>query len=107
VSSFLPEAVSHKQQKGLFSAPYTKLQLLLKSLDGFSAEHARLLPSSSTELAREHHAFQDLEVNLCKGTLNAIRKLQDVSACFVYSTRTAREKAKFPKLWVEHGTVQH
>lgn len=82
-----------------------KPQLLLKSLDGFSAEHTRLLPSSAAKLAGELHAFQDVEVNLRRGTLNAIQKLQDVLVCFAHLIRTAREKAKFPKLWVEHGTV--
>lgn len=107
MSSLLPEAVSHSQQKGLFSTPYKKLQLLLKSLDGFCTECARLLPGLAVDLTRAHHTFQELEVNLCPDTLNTVQKLQDVLVCFVCSIRTVREKAKFPKLWVEHGTVQH
>lgn len=32
-------------------------------------------------------------------------QLQDVSVCSLSQIRTARGKAKFPRLWVERGTV--
>lgn len=71
----------------------------------FLSRAQRVLPSLAAKLAGEHHAFQDLEVNPGRDRLNAIQKLQDVLVFFVFLMRAAREKAKFPKLWVEHGTA--
>lgn len=103
MASVQPGAVCHDEQKGLFSAPRKEPQLLSSSLDGSPAEHARLLPSWEVRLARQHHALQGL--NPGRGTLSATQDLQDVSVCSVSSIRTARGKAKFPRLWVERGTV--